>query len=72
MRELSLEDKELLSRAYSKVESANSILQFLGEHFQKKYGLQFGEQITPNGEIVSQSTNGIEPTLSTSDHVSTN
>jgi len=72
MREISIEDKELLSRAYSKVESANSILQFLGEHFQKKYQLQIGEQITPFGEIVSQSTNGIEPTLSASDHVSTN
>src|SRR5215471_9929063 len=52
VRELSAEDKELLARAYSRIESANSLLQFLGEHFQKKYGLQFGEQITPNGEIV--------------------
>jgi hypothetical protein len=58
MKELSTEDKELLAEAHMQYNIANAILQFLGTHFQKKYKLQYGETITPEGKIESPQVNG--------------
>jgi hypothetical protein len=55
MTDLDNSDKELLRRAYSRIESANEIMRFLSEYFRDKYGLTPDNQITPAGQIVSVS-----------------
>lgn len=56
MNELDASDKVLLRRAMMRLDSANEIMRFLSEHFRDKYGLTPDNQITPDGQIVSMST----------------
>lgn len=59
---LSLEDKQILDKAYARLGEANAILNFLGQHFQEKYKLTPQNYITPDGEIHTreQSPDGFE------------
>jgi len=56
MKELDSNDKQLLSRALSRVQAANETLQFLSDWFRDKYGLTPANQITPDGKIIDTQT----------------
>jgi hypothetical protein len=58
MMELDSSDKALLQRANTKLAEANTILQFLSEYFREKYGLAYGSQITPAGDIIVPALDG--------------
>jgi len=51
--ELQPDDKLLLQRAYMKAAAAQEVLSFLSEHFQQKYQLPNGSQVTPDGRIIT-------------------
>jgi hypothetical protein len=51
-------DIQLLHKAMERLTAANGALAFLSDHFRDKYHLSPGQQITPDGRIVSNS--GIE------------
>lgn len=55
MTEIDHSDKELLMRAMSYLKTANDVLAFLSDHFKAKYHLGPGDQITPDGQILSVS-----------------
>jgi hypothetical protein len=53
MNEIDDEDKVLLQKAFTELESANRILRFLSDHFRDKYRLTPGQSVLQSGEITS-------------------
>jgi hypothetical protein len=52
---LEYSDRIILKRALENLAGANAVVRFLSDHFRDKYNLQSGQQISPEGEIVSNS-----------------